>query len=63
MYFDGEIQDYRLIGKLNPDMTPETPNLSGLTRSDCSAVKNKFQKNISNRARALCTKKSWVWVG
>ena len=27
MYFDGEIPDYRLIGKLNPDKTPETPDL------------------------------------
>ena len=24
MYFDGEIPDYRLIGTLNPDKTPET---------------------------------------
>jgi hypothetical protein len=35
MYFDGEIPDYRLIGTLNPDKTPETPDLSGLTRFDC----------------------------
>jgi hypothetical protein len=43
MYFDGEIPDYRLIGKLNPDKTPETPDLSGLTRSDCR------WKNINTR--------------
>ena len=36
MYFDGEIPDYRLIGTLNPDKTPETPDLSGLTRLDCT---------------------------
>ena len=35
MYFDGEIPDYRLIGKLNPDKTLETPDLSGLTSLDC----------------------------
>jgi hypothetical protein len=35
MYFDGEIPDYRLIGTLNLDKTPETPDLSGLTRLDC----------------------------
>ncbi len=35
MYFDGEIPDYRLIGTLNPGKTPETPDLSGLTRFDC----------------------------
>ncbi len=29
------LRDYILIGKLNPDKTPETPDLSGLTRSDC----------------------------
>jgi len=34
MYFDGEIPDYRLIGTLKPDKTPETPDLSGLTRLD-----------------------------
>jgi len=33
MYFDGKIPDYRLIGTLNPDNTPETSDLSGLTRS------------------------------
>ena len=38
MYFDGEIPDYRLIGKLNPDKTPETPDFSGLTSSDCKNI-------------------------
>ncbi len=38
MYFDGEIPDYRLIGTLNPDKTPETPDLSGLTRLDCIKI-------------------------
>ena len=31
MYFDGEIPDYRLIGTLNPDKTPETPDLKKKT--------------------------------
>ncbi len=44
MYFDGEIPDYRLIGKLNPEKTPETPDLSGLTRFDCS----NYNKNLKN---------------
>ena len=35
MYFEGEIPDDQLIGTLNPDKTPETPDLSGLTRFDC----------------------------
>ncbi len=35
MYFDGEIPYYRLIGKLNPDKTPETPDSSGSKSSDC----------------------------
>ena len=33
--FDGEIPDYRLIGKPNPDKTFETPDWYGLTRFDC----------------------------
>jgi len=45
MYFDGEIPDYRLIGKLNPDKTHETPDLSGLTCSDCT---NTLQIYISS---------------
>jgi len=39
MYFDREIPDYRLIGILNPDKTPETPDLSGLTRFYCILFK------------------------
>jgi len=35
IYFDGGIPDYQLTRKLNPDKTFETPELSGLTRSDC----------------------------
>ncbi len=35
MYFDEEFLDYRLIGTLNPDKTPETPDFSKLTRLDC----------------------------
>jgi len=38
MFFDGEIPDYRLIGTLNPDKTPETPDFSGLTRLDCTGA-------------------------
>jgi hypothetical protein len=40
MYFDGEIPDYRLIGTLNPDKTPETPDLSGLTSLDCNSMEH-----------------------
>ncbi len=42
MYFDGEIPDYRLIGTLNPDKTPETPDLSGLTRLGCLSYEHQI---------------------
>jgi len=42
MYFYGEIPDYRLIGTLNPDKTPETPDWSGLMRSELG---NQSQSN------------------
>jgi len=34
----GGILDYRLNGKPNPDKTFETPELSGLTWSDCTLI-------------------------
>jgi hypothetical protein len=36
LHIDGEIPDYRLNGKPNPDKTFETPENSGLTRFDCN---------------------------
>ena len=42
MYFDEEIPYYRLVGTLNPDKTPEIPDLSGLTRLDCKYIGDKL---------------------
>ncbi len=40
-------RNYRLTGNLNPDKTFETPELSGLTRSDCVCIfVFNFQKEV-----------------
>ena len=43
------IPDYRLTGKLNPDKTFETPELSGLMRVDC------IQISIQNKVKIYLT--------
>ena len=38
-------RNYRLTGNLNPDKTFETPELSGLTRSDCIHLRKKIRRS------------------